>query len=175
MKRIRHTLLTAGPLCLVLAACDDGVVAPLATAAPAPTPAFTRAPDMGTASFPFSYTEDCGSFTDIVEGTADLKFWTFYDNSGTAVTEHIHFVFKVTHTNSVTGNVLRDDGEGRAFFDLITGTITEVGTGFHTTDQGRGLILGMAGRIMVDSNGNPTFIAGPHPDGEPDWCALHTG
>jgi len=173
MQRISRTFLATGTLCFVLAACDDGVLEPRQTDPSLPGPAFAGAPDMETAQFSWTDSYSCGAFEDLQAGSADLKFWTFYDQDGTPTTQQIHFVFKVTHTNSVTGNVLRDDGEGRAFFDLLTGSITNVGTRYHTTDQGRGLILGGAGRLTTDAAGNVTFIAGLQQDQQPyDWCVL---
>jgi hypothetical protein len=172
MQRISRTLLP-GTLCFVLAACDDGVLEPSPTDAPLSGPAFAGAPEMETAQFSWTDSYDCGAFDDVQAGSAQLKFWTFYDQAGTPTSERVHYVFKVTHTNSVTGNVLRDDGEGMAFFDLLTGSVTSVGTRYHTTDQGRGLILGGAGRLTTDQTGNVTFIAGLQQDQQPyDWCDL---
>jgi hypothetical protein len=99
-----------GTLCFVLAACDDGVLEPRPTDAPPSGPAFAGAPDMETAQFSWTYSSDCGVFDDVQAGSAQLKFWAFYDQAGTPTSERVHYVFKVTHTNSVTGNVLRDDG-----------------------------------------------------------------
>jgi hypothetical protein len=133
---------------------------------------FTNQPEIVDLKFPWSYETDCGAFTDLVVGKTDVRFWNFFDNDGTPIKFKAQFVFDVTHTNSVTGNVLRDDGQGTFTLDLLTGIGTGTGTGYHTTDQGRGLILALAGRQVFDENDTALFIAGLYQDGEPDWCAL---
>ena len=138
-------------------------------------PGVATAPEIEDLRFTFSDAEDCGAFQNLTEGAAKIRFITFFDRGGTPIRLDILVNFDVTHTNSVTGTTLPDDGAGLNRFDLVTGQFTFTGKRFVVTEQGRGLLFAGTGRIVIDENGELVFSAGHDDDlvqGDPDWCAL---
>jgi hypothetical protein len=118
---------------------------------------------------------DCGDFQLNETFTVDVRVITFFNAQGDAVrvAEHINFVGVIT--NSASGNTYRDPGHHQFITDLTTGETTVVGVVFNTPVPGLGPVLHDAGKIVIDENGEATFVGGPHTvffGTNPDPCTV---
>jgi hypothetical protein len=85
----------------------------------------------------------------------------YFDKSGTPVRERFHV--QQPSLDTAKGTTLR---ENDVFSDVInyrTGREWLVGATFKITAPGDGHVLLQAGRAVFDLEGNPLFVAGPHP------------
>jgi hypothetical protein len=118
---------------------------------------------------------DCGTFQLNETFTVDVRVITFYNAEGdpVRVAEHVNFVGVIT--NSASGNTYPDPGHHQFVTDLTTGETTVVGVVFNTPVPGLGPVLHDAGKIVIDENGEATFVGGPHTvffGTNPDPCTV---
>lgn len=116
---------------------------------------------------------NCGDFTIIANYTGTIKETVYFNAQGDPVRLLFQGRATGTLTNSVTGYSVKDAPSIRnSFVDLVTGTATHVGVDFHITVPGAGVVVLVAGKIVFEGNGPPTFIAGPHLDPAASKAAL---
>ena len=106
---------------------------------------------------------NCGDFLIIANGAGKNRLTIFSDRNGDPTRLTFQGRYNGTMTNSVTGFSLADaPSVANIFVDLLDDTQTNVGAFFTVTVPGGGTVLIEAGRLILDENGQPTFIAGPH-------------
>lgn len=105
--------------------------------------------------------------------TADLtgigKYEVFMDAAGNATDVTVH----VARTGTFSGNgvSLSEFDRTNLFLDLQTGTQRDAGIEFRVSSGSTHGIFDR-GRLIVDADGNVTFVGGPHPALDGDWAAL---
>jgi hypothetical protein len=113
----------------------------------------------------FSFQGPCANAPDVtlVESfTEKVRVTTFFDRDGTPVRVQIKVDYVGVVTNPVTGASVEDNAHQTLIQDLVEGTETYVGLGFSATVPGVGVVFHDVGRVVFDTEGNPSFEAGPH-------------
>ena len=106
---------------------------------------------------------NCGDFQILLNGSGTTRTTVYFDRDDNPVRLTFQGRASNTLSNSVTGNYLVDaPSVANIFVDLVAQTETNVGAFFTITVPGYGTLLMDTGRIVLDDQGNPTFIAGIH-------------
>ena len=147
----------------------------LATLALLPARALAASPDSTTQEV---YTEQvftgdespCG-FPLTLVGAGTVNITTHYDASGAPVSQFVEGA--LVHTLSSPWATLSGNGPAPVHIDLTTGQQTVTGNEVHFTVQGAGVVLGAAGRLVLDANGVELSYTGLNvsPDRLPALCA----
>ena len=105
-------------------------------------------------------------------GTGTVTMTTYYDNNGTPVRQSVHGA--LVHTLSGPVGSLTSNGPAPVHIDLSTGTSTDTGNEYHFNLSGHGVVLAGTGRLVFDSDGNPTLQTGytVNPDRISALCAV---
>ncbi len=85
-----------------------------------------------------------------------------FDRAGNFVAATIHLSAEASFTNMDTGYSVRDTDHWTVFVNGSTGSVTLVGLSFHVHVAGKGILVLSAGRMVIDADGQITFLAGPH-------------
>jgi hypothetical protein len=105
---------------------------------------------------------ECEGFILSETFTLDARVTTFFNQQGDPVRITIHADFVGVITNSASGNTFRDKSHQQVIQNLITGEQATVGLTFHIVVPGLGPVAHDTGKMVVDGNGNVTFVGGPH-------------
>ena len=106
--------------------------------------------------------------------TADLeglgRFEVHLDAAGNATDIAIH----ISRTGTLSGNgvTLSEFDRINVFIDLRSGSQREVGIEFRVSPPGGNPVIFDRGRLVFDTDGNVTFVAGPHPALDGDFAGL---
>jgi hypothetical protein len=150
--------------CIIALGCAGEELPVEATA----EPSFADARSPTVEVFPIEdlFELDCGGFTARLTYTGTGRATTFFDGTGAPVKLVIHVKVKGSATNLSTGKTLKDDESTIIRIDLLTGETTINGGVAHVTAPGEGIVIHDTGKIVFDSEGNVTFVAGPHDQAE---------
>ena len=123
--------------------------------------AFAAPPGFSTFHNDGSFTIDCGTFTINEDYFQDGRVTDFFDNAGNPIRELVQVDQNRILTNLATGFTVQAPGHFSFTIDLQTGVIQQVGLVDRITIPGRGVVVLDTGRLIVDADGNVTFV-GPH-------------
>lgn len=88
---------------------------------------------------------------------------TYTDNAGNVTAVTIKVSYFGVLTNSKTGETFRDHVSITEHHDLVDGTVTFTGSGFHFVESGEGVVYSDGGnKIIVAEDGTVLFDAGPN-------------
>ncbi len=135
--------------------------------------AFAAPPDFSTFHNEGSFTIDCGSFTINEDYFQDGRVTDFFDKAGNPINELVKVDENRILTNLATGFTVKAPGHFSFTIDLQAGVIQQVGLVDRITIPGRGVVVLDAGKLIVDADGNVTFV-GPHQGftgGDDVFCA----
>lgn len=108
------------------------------------------------------FSVDCGSFQAQFDDIVTFRITSYSDENGNPNEFRAHLRFDGTLTHSGTGQSFRDKASiifsGQIPFDGRNEA--ERGVGFHITVPGKGVVLLLVGRLLLDENGQPTFEGG---------------
>ena len=108
-----------------------------------------------------SFEIDCGSYTLNYYYIQDGRVTDFTDNAGNPTQELAQIDGNRILTNEATGYSVQAPGHWTITADLQTGVVQEIGLVIHLNIPGKGIVALDAGKIIVDADGNFTFLAGP--------------
>jgi hypothetical protein len=131
-------------------------------------------PSMGTFTVTDSFIDDgasaaCG-FPVTSTATTSGLFQVFFDQSGNPIRVEVHENSSGTFT--ANGLSVNQTSHQLSIFNLVTGTVTDIGILIHVSLPGGGTLYLDRGLLMSDSNGNLVFEAGPHPSLHGDFPGL---
>ena len=129
-------------------------------------PAAANKPLITRLEFNFDFPSAAGDFCTFpilvaVDQRVTLK--TFLDASGNPVRGSVFVQSDFTATNLDNGNSLIEREASTLFFDIPSEGNTFVGLPFRIKLPHGGQVSSDAGKIVIDTFGNITFVAGPHP------------
>jgi hypothetical protein len=116
----------------------------------------------------YAFAIDCGefgpyAFENEVAGSGRERVTDVYDENGALLQTVVHFVFRETETNSVSGKTLPLEGAGQVVLDWGTNTRTLTGAVAVGTEPGEGIYVQDTGRITFTLDTREAlFVAGPH-------------
>jgi hypothetical protein len=132
--------------------------------------AFAQQPIVETFAEHQVFSVDCGGFQAQFDDFVTFRITYYSDENGNPNEFRAHLRFDGTLTHSGTGQSLRDKASiivsGQIPFDYRNEA--ERGVGFHITVPGKGVVLLLVGRLLLDENGQPTF------EGGKNWAREHT-
>ena len=110
----------------------------------------------------------CG-FPVSVDLTGTGRFEVRLDAAGNATSVALH----INRNGTLSGNgvSLSEIDRINLFFDLSSGGQRDAGIEFRVSAGGAPLVFDR-GRLIIDANGNVTFVAGPHPALDGDFQAV---
>ncbi len=130
--------------------------------------------EAGHFEFEFRYvdegaTEACGF--DVVFDQMDRgEYEVFYDANGDPTGANVHT--STDGTVTANGITLLEHGRENSFLDLLSGTSADASLEFRVWLPGLGVVIMDRGRLLFDADGNPVFVAGPHPALDGDFSKL---
>jgi hypothetical protein len=124
--------------------------------------AFAASPDTFTFHNEGSFLIDCGSFQINEAYFQDGKVTDFFDNADNPIQELVKVDENRILTNLATGYTVNSPGHFSFTIDVQTGVAQERGLVDRINVPGKGVVVIDAGKIIVDMDGNLTFVAGPH-------------
>jgi hypothetical protein len=91
-------------------------------------------------------------------GTGTITLTTYYDNAGNPISQTVHGA--LTHTISSAWHTLNSNGPAPVQMDLATGETVLTGKEFAFHVPGDGIVLGMAGRLVLAADNTLLSFAG---------------
>jgi hypothetical protein len=108
---------------------------------------------------------DCSDYGDfdhdvVIDSIFTYTDITFYNEEGDPIYHHGHTKIEGTITNKTTGTEFTDKASISLFYPHDETEIHERGVSVNLHYKGAGVVVKIAGRVIVDADGNATFAAG---------------